>query len=178
MDPSVTDFIAREARFGDRNYEPFGVVLSRGEGVFVWDTHGHRYLDCLSVVRAESGSLPSEDLGRDGGAGGPAIARLSPRPTGPLLPRDRDADRLPQAAADEQRRRSGRECDQVGAQMGYEARGCPTGRPRSSSAPIVFTAAPLESSTSAPTRRHVTISDRSRRAPNAATRVGKEAGSV
>jgi len=38
MDPSVTDFIAREARFGARNYEPLGVVLSRGEGVFVWDT--------------------------------------------------------------------------------------------------------------------------------------------
>lgn len=34
MDPSVTDFIAREARFGARNYEPLGVVLSRGEGVF------------------------------------------------------------------------------------------------------------------------------------------------
>ena len=38
MDPSVTDFIAREARFGARNYEPLGVVLSRGEGVFVWDS--------------------------------------------------------------------------------------------------------------------------------------------
>src|SRR6476661_2489258 len=52
MDPSVTDFIAREARFGARNYEPLGVVLSRGEGVFVWDTQGHRYLDCLSAYSA------------------------------------------------------------------------------------------------------------------------------
>src|SRR3954468_510352 len=52
MDPSVTDFIAREARFGARNYEPLGVVLSRGEGVFVWDTQGRRYLDCLSAYSA------------------------------------------------------------------------------------------------------------------------------
>jgi len=52
MDPSVTDFIAREARFGAPNYEPLGVVLSRGEGVFVWDTQGHRYLDCLSAYSA------------------------------------------------------------------------------------------------------------------------------
>src|SRR5260370_35226651 len=52
MDPSATDFIAREARFGARNYEPLGVVLSRGEGVFVWDTQGHRYLDCLSAYSA------------------------------------------------------------------------------------------------------------------------------
>src|SRR5438445_1203678 len=52
MDPSVTDFIAREARFGARNYEPLGVVLSRGEGVWVWDTQGSRYLDCLSAYSA------------------------------------------------------------------------------------------------------------------------------
>jgi ornithine--oxo-acid transaminase len=50
--PPVADFIAREARFGARNYEPLGVVLSRGEGVFVWDTHGNRYLDCLSAYSA------------------------------------------------------------------------------------------------------------------------------
>src|SRR6267378_438012 len=52
MDPSVTDFIAREARFGTYNYEPIGVVLSRGEGVWVWDTEGNRYLDCLSAYSA------------------------------------------------------------------------------------------------------------------------------
>jgi ornithine--oxo-acid transaminase len=50
--PPVTDFIAREARFGASNYEPLGVVLSRGEGVFVWDTQGNRYLDCLSAYSA------------------------------------------------------------------------------------------------------------------------------
>ena len=49
MRPPVTDFIATEARFGALNYEPLGVVLTRGEGVFVWDTQGNRYLDCLSA---------------------------------------------------------------------------------------------------------------------------------
>src|SRR3981189_1015666 len=52
MRPPVADFIATEARFGAQNYEPLGVVLSRGEGVWVWDTHGNRYLDCLSAYSA------------------------------------------------------------------------------------------------------------------------------
>src|SRR4030088_400358 len=52
MSPSVTDFLAREPRFGTYNSEPIGVVLSRGEGVFVWDTEGKRYLDCLSAYSA------------------------------------------------------------------------------------------------------------------------------
>ncbi|WFU70399.1 ornithine--oxo-acid transaminase [Bradyrhizobium sp. CB2312] len=54
MSSSVIDFVATEARFGARNYEPIGVVLSRGEGVWVWDTEGNRYLDCLSAYSAVS----------------------------------------------------------------------------------------------------------------------------
>jgi ornithine--oxo-acid transaminase len=52
MSPPFQEFIAREARFGAQNYAPLGVVLSRGEGVFVWDTQGNRYLDCLSAYSA------------------------------------------------------------------------------------------------------------------------------
>jgi ornithine--oxo-acid transaminase len=52
MGRPATDFIATEARFGAQNYEPLGVVLSRGEGVWVWDTQGIRYLDCLSAYSA------------------------------------------------------------------------------------------------------------------------------
>ncbi len=52
MSPPVSDFIATEARFGAQNYEPLGVVLSRGQGVWVWDTQGNRYLDCLSAYSA------------------------------------------------------------------------------------------------------------------------------
>ena len=46
------DFIAREAEFGARNYKPLDVVLKRGEGVYVWDMEGRRYLDCLSAYSA------------------------------------------------------------------------------------------------------------------------------
>jgi ornithine--oxo-acid transaminase len=52
MSPRDTDFIATEARFGAHNYHPLGVILSRGEGVWVWDTEGNRYLDCLSAYSA------------------------------------------------------------------------------------------------------------------------------
>ena len=52
MSPQDTDFIATEARFGAHNYHPLGVILSRGEGVWVWDTEGNRYLDCLSAYSA------------------------------------------------------------------------------------------------------------------------------
>ena len=46
------DFIARETEFGARNYKPLDVVLKRGEGVYVWDMEGRRYLDCLSAYSA------------------------------------------------------------------------------------------------------------------------------
>ncbi len=41
-----------EARYGASNYKPLDVVLSRGEGVWVWDLDGRRYLDCLSAYSA------------------------------------------------------------------------------------------------------------------------------
>ena len=34
------------------NYKPLDVVLTRGEGVYVWDVEGRRYLDCLSAYSA------------------------------------------------------------------------------------------------------------------------------
>jgi len=39
-------------RFSARNYEPLPVVLSRGEGAWVWDVEGNKYLDCLSAYSA------------------------------------------------------------------------------------------------------------------------------
>jgi len=41
-----------EAQFGAKNYKPLDVVLTRGEGVHVWDVDGRRYLDCLSAYSA------------------------------------------------------------------------------------------------------------------------------
>jgi len=52
MGRSVSDFLATEARLGTYNYEPISVVLSRGEGIWVWDIDGNRYLDCLSAYSA------------------------------------------------------------------------------------------------------------------------------
>lgn len=52
MNPSACDFLAIEARLGARNYKPLDVTLSRGQGVWLWDTEGKRYLDCLSAYSA------------------------------------------------------------------------------------------------------------------------------
>jgi ornithine--oxo-acid transaminase len=38
-----------EAPFGAHMYEPRGMILSRDEGVWVWDAQGKRYLDCISA---------------------------------------------------------------------------------------------------------------------------------
>ena len=43
-----------EDELGAHNYEPLDVVLARGEGVWVWDVDGHRYLDCLAGYSAVS----------------------------------------------------------------------------------------------------------------------------
>lgn len=49
---SSEDAIALEEKFGAHNYHPLPVVLSRGEGVFVWDVEGKRYYDFLSAYSA------------------------------------------------------------------------------------------------------------------------------
>jgi ornithine--oxo-acid transaminase len=47
-----SDYIHIEYELGAHNYKPLDVILSRGEGVWVWDTEGNRYLDCLSAYSA------------------------------------------------------------------------------------------------------------------------------
>lgn len=44
--------IQLEEKFGAHNYHPLPVVLSRGEGVFVWDVEGKKYFDFLSAYSA------------------------------------------------------------------------------------------------------------------------------
>ena len=41
-----------ETRLGAQNYQPLDVVLTRGEGVWVTDIEGNRYLDCLAAYSA------------------------------------------------------------------------------------------------------------------------------
>jgi ornithine--oxo-acid transaminase len=50
MDSS--EYIKLEETYGAHNYKPLDVVLSRGEGVWLWDADGNRYLDCLSAYSA------------------------------------------------------------------------------------------------------------------------------
>lgn len=45
-------FIALEEQYGAKNYHPLDVVLTKGEGVWVYDVEGKRYLDCLSAYSA------------------------------------------------------------------------------------------------------------------------------
>ena len=46
------DAIALEDKYGAHNYHPLPVVLSRGEGVHVWDAEGKQYCDFLSAYSA------------------------------------------------------------------------------------------------------------------------------
>ena len=46
------EFIELEQRLGAHNYKPLDVVLSKGQGVWVWDVAGRRYMDCLSAYSA------------------------------------------------------------------------------------------------------------------------------
>ena len=46
--------IARERRYAARNYDPLPVVLTHGDGFWLWDEHGRRYLDMMSAYSAVS----------------------------------------------------------------------------------------------------------------------------
>lgn len=46
------EYILLEDQYNAHNYAPLDVVLTRGEGVWVWDVEGKRYLDCLSAYSA------------------------------------------------------------------------------------------------------------------------------
>ncbi|MBE0687095.1 MAG: ornithine--oxo-acid transaminase [Anaerolineaceae bacterium] len=45
-------YIELEEKYGAHNYHPLDVVIERGEGVWVFDVEGNKYLDCLSAYSA------------------------------------------------------------------------------------------------------------------------------
>lgn len=49
---STEQYIALEDKYGAHNYHPLDIVISRAEGVWVYDVDGNRYLDCLSAYSA------------------------------------------------------------------------------------------------------------------------------
>ena len=50
----AADLIGREKQFGAHNYDPLPVVLTRGEGSWLIDVDGRRYLDLMSAYSAVS----------------------------------------------------------------------------------------------------------------------------
>jgi ornithine--oxo-acid transaminase len=46
------DYIDLESKYGATNYKPLDVVLTRGQGIWVWDVDGNKYMDCLSSYSA------------------------------------------------------------------------------------------------------------------------------
>ena len=49
---NTQSFIDLENEFGAHNYEPLDIVLARGQGVWVWDVDGNKYLDMLASYSA------------------------------------------------------------------------------------------------------------------------------
>jgi ornithine--oxo-acid transaminase len=52
MSVTSSQAIELEDQYGAHNYHPIPVVLSRGEGVFLWDPEGNRYYDFLAAYSA------------------------------------------------------------------------------------------------------------------------------
>ncbi|HPK72483.1 MAG TPA: ornithine--oxo-acid transaminase, partial [Vicinamibacterales bacterium] len=50
--PTSRALIEMEEQYGARNYHPLDVVIERGEGVWVYDVEGRKYLDCLAAYSA------------------------------------------------------------------------------------------------------------------------------
>ena len=48
----TNDYIKLEDALGAHNYKPLDVVLTRGQGVWVWDVDGNKYMDCLAAYSA------------------------------------------------------------------------------------------------------------------------------
>jgi len=46
------DYVQLEDTYNARNYNPLDIVIARGEGIWVWDVEGDKYLDCLSAYSA------------------------------------------------------------------------------------------------------------------------------
>ncbi len=52
VSPSTQAFIEQENQFGAHNYDPLDVVIEKGEGVYLWDVEGKRYMDFLAAYSA------------------------------------------------------------------------------------------------------------------------------
>ncbi len=49
---TTSDFLSQVDRYSAHNYHPLPIIIARGEGPWVWDVEGNKYLDCLSAYSA------------------------------------------------------------------------------------------------------------------------------
>jgi ornithine--oxo-acid transaminase len=54
MKMQAQDYIELEHQYGANTYHPLPVVLTRGEGVYLWDVNGKKYIDLMSAYSAVS----------------------------------------------------------------------------------------------------------------------------
>lgn len=52
VDTNAQSLVALEDKWGAHNYHPLDIVVERGEGPWLFDVDGKRYLDCLSAYSA------------------------------------------------------------------------------------------------------------------------------
>ncbi len=52
LSPITASYLQLEEKFGAHNYHPIPVVLEKGEGIYLWDVEGKKYLDVLSGYSA------------------------------------------------------------------------------------------------------------------------------
>ena len=65
---SSREAISLEEKYGAHNYHPIPVVIERGEGIYVWDPEGKKYMDFLSAYSAvNQGSTDHEGFFRPSG---------------------------------------------------------------------------------------------------------------
>jgi ornithine--oxo-acid transaminase len=54
MELSSKDFQELDEKYGAHNYHPIPVVITKAEGIWVWDVEGNRYIDCLSAYSSQN----------------------------------------------------------------------------------------------------------------------------
>ena len=50
----TSEWIEKDKKYGAQNYLPLPVVLTKGQGVWLWDLEGKRYLDMMTAYSANS----------------------------------------------------------------------------------------------------------------------------
>jgi len=49
---TTAEYLAQVDQYSAHNYHPLPIIISKGEGAWVWDIEGKKYLDCLSAYSA------------------------------------------------------------------------------------------------------------------------------